>query len=113
MDQTEMEEALGMSRADLGNARRLVALHGIALRFLTDTRQWLVWAEGRWGRSPLQDVTRKAIRTIEAMRDNAIYGCGPEGKDASRQVSRSQQEGAIRAMVNLAQSLPGIAVTLD
>ena len=33
---------------DLGNARRLVRLHGADLRFVYLWRKWIVWEDGHW-----------------------------------------------------------------
>lgn len=99
---------------DVGNARRLVTLHGRDLRYIPEFRKWLVWDGGRWLMDEDGEIMRRAKNTA-----TAIY---VEAKNASEAGDRSmadrlashagktQSANRIKAMIELSQSEPGIPV---
>ena len=99
---------------DLGNARRLVALHGRDLRYCHPWQKWLVWDTRRW----LVDDTAEVLRRGKATVAN-IYKEAAEASDATQRKAladhgkRSEAEARIKAMISLAESEPGIPVRPD
>jgi putative DNA primase/helicase len=56
---------------DLGNARRLVALHGADLCYLAAWKKWLVWDGRRWAPDDTEEVMRRAKHAAVEMYDEA------------------------------------------
>ncbi len=98
---------------DLGNARRLVAAHGAELRYCHPWGKWFAWDGRRWRLDESGEVVRRAKATI---RDLYREAAGLD--DAARQALgkhalRSEAGARLRAMVDLAESEPGIPVHPD
>jgi putative DNA primase/helicase len=89
---------------DLGNARRLVADHGVDLRFCKPWKKWLVWDGQRWREDATGEVMRRAKATAQQ-----VYGTARDPKHADRSESRA----GIESMVVLAQTELGIPVRPD
>jgi len=96
---------------DLGNAERLVSLHGQDLRYCHPWRRWLVWDGTRWRQDMAGVVMGYAKSTVRAMYAEAG---NIENKDDRKSflafVLRSEQKDRLKAMVELAASEPGIPV---
>ena len=99
---------------DMGNALRLVNLHGRDLRYIPEFRKWLVWDGGRWLMDEDGEIMRRAKNTA-----SAIYLEAKNAAEASEQgmadklashASKTQSANRIKAMIELAQSEPGIPV---
>jgi putative DNA primase/helicase len=95
----------GEMTTDLGNARRLVRLHGNDLRFVPAWKSWISWADGRWQRDEDGAAVRMAKATVEQMFAEAAQ----IGDEAKRAVMRghalkSQMQQRLFAMVKLAES---------
>lgn len=56
----------------LGNAQRLLDLHGTQLRYVIGTGSWLIWEAGRWG----WDVEGAKLRSLALGLGNRIYDEG-------------------------------------
>src|SRR5262249_16353646 len=97
---------------DLGNARRLVALHGENLRFVPEWG-WLVW-DGRrwckregggdgngigmeWAKETIRELYAESARLDDASRDALV-----------KHAKSSERAERLRAMVSLAESEPTI-----
>lgn len=99
---------------DLGNAQRLVYLHGTDIRFCKKWDVWLVWNGKIWKEDETGEVIRKAIDTV-----HAIYREGMECKDTDlrdavlKHAKNSESAPRIFAMINLAQSIAPIPVNPD
>jgi putative DNA primase/helicase len=90
---------------DLGNARRLVRLHGDDLRYVHAWHSWFVWTDGHWRRDVDQAVVRRAKATVEAMFEEARQINDDSRRTALRTWAlRSQEAKRLAAMVSLAQS---------
>lgn len=97
---------------DLGNARRLVAMHGDHLRYCTLWRKWLVWDGRRWAVDATAEVRRKAKETISAMYATAGGLTTEEArKELAQHAMRSEATYRIKAMLELAESEEGTAIT--
>jgi putative DNA primase/helicase len=95
---------------DLGNAERLVDRHGADLRYVYVDRKWLAWDGTRWRRDDTGEIERRAIDTIQAIRDEAR--AMPRETDAERAMAdamhkhakASQAASRIHSVVDLARS---------
>lgn len=90
-------------RTDLGNARRLVRLHGQELRYCSDWGRWLAWGGVTWDEDSPDDGGARAIahRMTDALCESA------EEKDRVWG-SKSQSSGAISAMLRETQVMLGV-----
>jgi putative DNA primase/helicase len=90
---------------DLGNARRLVRLHGDNIRYVAAWKSWLVWRDGHWRRDDDGEIMRLAKATVEAMYAEAM-GIADEGvRNALRKHALKCQAAArLAAMVELAKT---------
>ena len=98
---------------DLGNAKRLVALHGKDVRYCFPRKTWLVWDGIRWAFDDSGEVYRRAKATV-----TTIYAKAAEEPDADRRralakwAATSESDTRISAMISLARSEPSIPATL-
>lgn len=95
---------------DLGNARRLVALHGADVQYSYPRNSWLVWDGRRWKADDTGEAVRRAKATVAAM-----YAEAAEAPDKDRRATlaahavKCESDSRIRAMLSLAQSEPRVA----
>ncbi len=100
---------------DLGNAERLVNLHGPDLRYCYPWGKWLVWAEGRWTVDCQGEVERRAKKTVRAI----SHEITPEtdenrAKELYKHAASSESVSRQKAMVEAARSqLPVMPEQLD
>jgi putative DNA primase/helicase len=100
-DLPDAEPDFGSTEADLANARRLAAQFGDQLRYVVPWKKWLCWDSTRWA----PDDTGQAVRYAKQVADElpgTLKGGGP---------SRTQTAAGINAMLSLAGTEPGIALT--
>lgn len=101
-------------RTDLGNARRLVALHGQDLLYCSALGGWLVWDGRRWALDETGQVVRFAKDTVDSMYDEAMLEKEQTARETlMKHAMKSENAARIRAMVDLAQTEPSISVTPD
>jgi putative DNA primase/helicase len=97
---------------DVGNAQRLVAAHGADLRYVPRWKVWLVWDGRRWRRDETGEVERRAKQVVRGMMHEAKK---IEDKDTRNALAgwalKSEAAGRIKAMVDLARSEPGVAIS--
>lgn len=94
-------------RTDLGNARRLVRIHGADLRFFKARNLWYTWDGARWKADETGAVMRAAKATAESLWEEAKV----EGGDAFKFAAQCQNKNRLANMISLAESEPGIPVT--
>ena len=99
----------GYALTDMGNAQRLVALHGSHLRYCYDWGAWLTWDGRRWQKDHVGAVEYQAKQTVRTIYQEA----GREADDAAakalvKHAFRSQNKARVDALVSLAQSEPDI-----
>lgn len=100
-----------LSLSDLGNARRLVALHGQDLRYCYLNKKWYFWTGKNWRVDDCGEVERRAKRVIAEIYREAADTDNLKRREALGQHAlKSEEARRIRAMVSLAQSEPGIPV---
>jgi len=99
---------------DLGNARRLVARHGEDLRHC-QALGWLAWDGCRFAIDDTGEVMRRAKAVSLSWYEDAADPTltGKHRDELLEHGKRSQSVNRIRAMVSLAESEPGIPVSVD
>lgn len=97
---------------DQGNAERLVHRHGEDLLHVRKWGQWMVWDGTRWRPDETGEAERKAKETVKTMFHEADPGEGrPIDRNLASYALKSESRQKIEAMVALARSEEGIAVT--
>jgi putative DNA primase/helicase len=96
---------------DVGNGERLVALHGRDVRWIPRWKIWLVWDGRRWARDETGEVERRAKGVVRRMFEEADALTGDDRKQLAQHAFRSEAVGRIDAMIRLARSEPGIAIS--
>ena len=112
---------------DVGNARRLVDHHGNEIRWTVDAQAWVAYDGRRWDDLSARTViARHAIDTIEAAAEEeaGLYSDVPDEFDSKGEpksdprsrffewIGKSKFEARLKAMVNVAQADPRIAVKM-
>ncbi len=99
---------------DLGNAQRLVRLHGQDLHYCYAWGKWLIWDGIRWVVDETGEIYRRAKHTTRMINVEAA-DCLDDDQRRTLQKWAYQSESRVRidAMVRLAQSEPGIPVQPD
>lgn len=100
---------------DLGNAKRLVDQHGEDMRYCEALGGWLVWDNTRWTPDLTGETCRRAKQTVLALYVEASHE-NLDARDRKMLVDharRSESASRIRAMLELAQSEPGIPVLIE
>lgn len=97
---------------DLGNARRLVDRMDGAARYEPASRAWFVWDGRRWRQDAAGEVTQLA----KAVADQLLFDAGqindPEtSKRRLAFANRSQGIARIKAMIDLAETEPGVPIS--
>jgi len=99
---------------DYGNAERLVDLHGEDLRFCHPFGNWLAWDGGRWQIDNTAEVMRRAKQTARRVYQEAADATDPaQAKELAKHAIRSEGDARLRAMIDLAESEPGVPVLPD
>src|SRR5688572_28422071 len=106
------KSAQRISSTDAGNARRLVRLFGKDMRYCHGWGQWLVWNGIRWQEDSTGEIERRAKQTALSIYKEAAAAKTQEKREKlSAWATKSESERAIKAMINLARSEPGIPIT--
>jgi putative DNA primase/helicase len=101
----------GFPLTDLGNAERLVDLHGSRIRYCHPWSTWLVWDGRRWARDRTARVTQLATETVRRIYVEASAAAEEQERKAIADwAKRSEADVRIRAMLHLASSQPGVPV---
>lgn len=89
---------------ELGNAHRLVKLHGTDLRYCHAWREWLVWDGKRWARDLMGEIYRRAEDTVAAIYGEARGIIDKEGRKlVAKHATGSEAARKIAAMIELAR----------
>jgi len=96
---------------DLGNAQRLVALHGPDIRYCHARRTWFVWDGTRWQADSRRQIEAKAANTIRRFRARAEgLAESPARTALLRWANASEASSSLGAMVHLAGAIAPIPV---
>lgn len=98
---------------DIGNAERMIALHGDAMRYVPKSKKWYTWDQRRWIVDDTLAVQRYAKNTVRAMLRESADLDGTERKNLSRHANASEANGRIKAMLERAAAEPGVAIMPD
>ena len=101
-------------RTDYGNAERMIARHGLDLRYCHPWGKWLVWDGRRWVVDETAEVERRAKETVRSIyAEVARYDDDTERAALAKWAAASEAAGKIGAMISLAASEPDVPVTPD
>jgi putative DNA primase/helicase len=96
---------------DIGNAERLVAMHGKTIRFCHEWKKWLVWDGMRWRPDSSGEVRRLAKQTIRVFHAQAANIVDEDARgEAEAHWRKSESATAIKAMLTCAETEVGITV---
>jgi putative DNA primase/helicase len=100
--------------SDYTNALAFVAAHGGTLRYCYPWKAWLVWTGSHWQRDTSGEVMRLAKQTIKRLA-RRVEHLEDEKKIAAlmAHIKSSLSTAKLKAMLESAQSEPGIAVQPD
>ena len=99
---------------DLGNGRRFVAQAGGNFRYLVEQGKWLHWTGKRWEVDKNGAAMQLAKKTALSIYREVELAADPEMREAIvKHAVRSESEPRLKAMMALAQSEPGIPVSVD
>ena len=92
-------------RTDLGNAERLIHLHGPDIKFCYPERRWYVWIGRRWEPDKTGELPRLARKTARAIYNEAANAPTPgRAKSLARHADKSEGKDRLKAMIDLAQA---------
>jgi putative DNA primase/helicase len=98
---------------DLGNAERLVDGYGEIIRYSYDRKRWLTWTGKLWEWDPGDRVVKMAKAAVRKIyREAADETDDKRRKELVSHAKRSESESRIKAMMELAQSEPGVPVNI-
>lgn len=98
---------------DIGNAERLVHLHGQDIRYVARWKRWLTWDQRRWLEDETKQIERFAKATVRSMMADSYHKDYPdESKPALRiHAYKSESNKAITAMLARASAEEGVAIS--
>ena len=99
--------------SDLGNARRLVALHGTDIHYSYQLNTWFIWDGTRWKEDGTGEIERMAKTTVCSIYREAGDAPDDKRKALASWAQASESAKHIANMIRLAQSEPGIALKTD
>jgi len=100
-------------QTELGNARRLVRMHGDRLRCFLAFKTWFIWDGARWAEDTTGAIDRLAKETVESLWAEAIDQPEHMRKAAVAWAAKSQDRSRIANMIALASTEPGVPVTAE
>lgn len=100
-----------LNPTDLGNARRLIAEFGLNLRYCTELKCWYVWSGCCWKPDKEKQVELWAKSVPKIIIKEATSGLKME-KELIGWALRSESAQSIRSMIELAESEPGIPLSI-
>jgi len=95
---------------ELGLARRMVAGFDGRVRHSPELRSWLVWDGTRYAEDVTGEVVRQAKATVDQLHEEALTS--DRKQEVVRAWLRFQSASHIRAIVDLAETEPGVPVTV-
>lgn len=96
--------------SDLGNAKRLVRLHGPNIRYCHPWRKWFTWDGKRWAVDQTGELLYRAKDTIEKLWNEVANSSDDERKAIANHALQSEAAQRITAMVKLAESEEGVPI---
>ena len=96
---------------DLSNAQRLVREHGNDLHYVPDCKEWLVWDGRQYALNSLEVERRTKSAVLRSYREARLVNDPDKSKALFRHAKASEAQSRIKAMIELARSEPGIAIS--
>jgi putative DNA primase/helicase len=96
--------------SDYTNALAFVRDHGTNVRYCYPWKAWLVWTGTHWQRDTSGHVMRLAKQTIKRLARHVEDLDGPAALALLAHIKTSLAQGKLKAMVECAQSEPGIPI---
>lgn len=113
----DAEEAAQCERfhcTDLGNAQRLVRLHGQDLHYCYAWDRWLIWDGIRWAIDESGEIYRRAKHAVHMINAEAADCLDDEQRhELQKWAKQSESRVRIDAMIKLAQSEPSVPIGPD
>jgi putative DNA primase/helicase len=104
----------GRGLNDVGNADRLIALHGQRLRFVRQWGSWIVYRSGRWivdsNDVLITEMAKDVPHELARMAGASGKLDTDQGVRSYKWALRSLNGGPIATMVRLARGIPGVTV---
>ncbi len=98
--------------SELGNAARLIDAHGENIRYVWETKAWLLWRDGAWEWNP----DGAAIRGLAAKLPAQIYAEGAQRLEDAEHFAKwarqSQKERTLKATVSLLEDAESVRLPL-
>lgn len=96
---------------DIGNAERFAHRYGRDVRYCAQVERWYCWDGKRYAEDKTKAVTELAKRTARAIwHEVGAALTESKEKELRRHAYKSASRGSLSAMLELAQSMPGIAI---
>jgi putative DNA primase/helicase len=103
--------APGTALTDLGNAERMLKLHGDDLRYCEAIGAWYRWTGKRWERDTTQQVIRRAMATVRSIYAEADAATDVDARMRLRQhAQNSESHARISATVKLLSVMASVSV---
>ena len=109
-DMSDCDKSLPLPYSDYTNALAFVREHGQNLRYCYPWKAWLVWTGTHWQRDMSGAVMRLAKHTVKRLARHAEDLDDEAAKALMAHVKSSLSTPKLKALVENAQSEPGIAV---
>jgi putative DNA primase/helicase len=108
---TQKQPTHRINQTDLGNARRLVKLFGKDIRYCCGGAHWLVWDGVRWREDTTGEIERRAKTTVIRIYDELSKIKSEDArKTLASWATKSESKRAIKDMIDLARTEPGIPI---
>lgn len=98
---------------DTGNAQIFARIHAENVRYCYKSRKWYFWNGSHFTEDDIGEIQRKAKETVQRLFQYATNIQDPDRREQFvKHALKSQSDHRIRAMINLAQSEPGIPIKI-
>jgi putative DNA primase/helicase len=105
LDSASLEVATYRNLTDMGNADRLISLHGDEILFCYPWNTWLVWNGKRWQRDETGEIDRKAEATVRSIYAEAANEPDRERRfEIVKHAKQSESAAKIKAMIDRAKN---------
>jgi putative DNA primase/helicase len=95
---------------DLGNAERLIRLHGDKIVYIPEYKKWMAWNGSRWMLDLPSGVHPLAVHTVKNMVEEALTLPDEARTALIRHSLKSEGSRALAAMIEVAAKLKGVPI---
>jgi putative DNA primase/helicase len=108
------DETVQLLQTDVGNGRIFAQLYSDDIRYCCELNKWFVWDGKRWVMDSTGEIYRKAKKAMNRLWRAVDNFTDHDRRDSwKKHAKRSESAYRIKAMVELAQSEPGIGIAQD